>query len=152
MFSALPCSPLPALELVQAIHCTHFPLTKKVIDENYVSDLHKQTVRYFFKFTEAEVYTTSNGLRWWGGRGITLNYSCLGFGILAVLYALLLAFPGKQKVIWLVIGTIGLYLLNVVRIITILYLVRDIQFSSYIELSHDVFNLFCYVIVHSKIG
>lgn len=104
-------------------------------------------IKSTFNFFGATVYSTRVGLYWYGGHSVNLHYACQGFGIFAVLYALFLSFPGNKKIPFLLIGTVALYLLNILRIAAVFYLANTIRFSKYNDLSHDLFNGICYVLI-----
>ena len=79
--------------------------------------------------------------------GITvfIQFACLGIKIMIAYTSLLIAFPGRKKIIFWVLGLIAIHCLNILRIVAII-----VGFSHdrrIVHLTHDMFNYFGYACV-----
>ncbi|RYF19791.1 MAG: hypothetical protein EOO42_13720 [Flavobacteriales bacterium] len=84
------------------------------------------------------------------GPHLRVNYSCIGLGVMSFLLAFVLAFPAKvkAKVRLFIIGTIMIYVLNVLRIAGLGILLG--HFKSQREnftYHHEVFNIIVYICI-----
>ncbi len=85
-----------------------------------------------------------------GNSGITLVYSCMGYGLMSLWLALVIAYPSrwKQKILPLIGGLILINLLNILRIggLAILYSEGKTEIFSWID-HHTLFNTVVYVVM-----
>jgi len=53
-----------------------------------------------------------------GGRGVIIAMDCVGYGVMSFWSAFVIASPGawKRKIVWLLLGLISLWFINVLRI------------------------------------
>jgi len=83
-----------------------------------------------------------------GNSGITLVYSCMGYGLMSLWLALVMAYPSRwsQKISPLVGGIILINLLNILRIggLAMLYSKGKIELFNWID-HHTLFNTVVYV-------
>lgn len=79
-----------------------------------------------------------------------INYGCLGLGVFSFWLAFVSAFPKplKQKIKFLAIGLVAIYLLNVFRLIILTILTVEIpNEAEYFTYHHDAFNILVYSIL-----
>lgn len=91
------------------------------------------------------VITNETQLRVIGKSGITLVYSCLGYGIMSVFVAFCLSFPSPFKHRWgfMLTGLIVIQALNIIRFVLLpLYWNRRKPLFGMDH--HDIFNIFIY--------
>jgi len=84
------------------------------------------------------------------GPYLRINYSCLGLGVMSFLAAFVLAFPAswKETIKMLVIGLIGIYVLNICRIAGLGLLFGTFHSQrNYFEYHHEIFNVIVYIII-----
>lgn len=96
-----------------------------------------------------DLYTTPIRLQVDGRRGVVLVYSCLGYGIMSVFAAFVLAWPDKpwkSKLLFLAFGLIIIQLLNIARLIGLSLLGRNFPFYHTID-HHTVFNIAVYAVL-----
>jgi exosortase/archaeosortase family protein len=83
-----------------------------------------------------------------GNSGITLVYSCMGYGLMSLWLALIIAYPSmwKQKIFPLLGGIILINLLNILRIggLAMLYSEGKIDLFNWID-HHTLFNTVVYI-------
>ena len=100
------------------------------------------------QWMDYNVYTHNFHLKVIGKHGFTLVYTCLGYGIMSVFTAFVLAFPGKIKSRYgfLVLGIVIIQLLNTLRLI-LLALYWDRRAPLLKIDHHDLFNIVVYAIL-----
>ncbi|MCC5927630.1 MAG: exosortase/archaeosortase family protein [Cyclobacteriaceae bacterium] len=85
-----------------------------------------------------------------GGSSVKMVYSCMGYGIMSVYSALILAWPSawKRKILHLTGGLIMIILLNVIRIggLAVVYTEGHYGFFRFID-HHDIFNIVVYTCI-----
>jgi len=84
------------------------------------------------------------------GGGINLGYSCYGFGVISALMALILAYPKeiRQKIRFVVIGLLGIIVLNIIRIISLTIVYTEIPRDNLKNVDHHlIFNIVVYILV-----
>jgi exosortase/archaeosortase family protein len=107
-----------------------------------------QTTADVLKRLGYEVYTNHIRLKVIGRYGFTLVYECLGYGIMSVFTAFVIAFdkPIKSKIYFLLIGLTLVQLLNIFRFILLsLYWKRNSTLFGFDH--HTLFNFLIYVIL-----
>jgi exosortase/archaeosortase family protein len=83
-----------------------------------------------------------------------INYSCLGLGVMSFWAAFIIAFPKafKEKIRFLFIGLVTIFLLNIVRIVALIILTVDMHGNiKYLNSQHDTFNYVVYAVLLSMI-
>lgn len=108
-----------------------------------------ETSAAVIRLFDYDLYTTPVRLHVDGHGGIVLVYSCLGYGIMSVFAAFVLAWPArprKSKLLFLIIGLIIIQLLNIVRLIGLSLLGRDFPFYHSID-HHTLFNVVVYTVL-----
>ncbi|MBN9351749.1 MAG: exosortase/archaeosortase family protein [Chitinophagaceae bacterium] len=88
-------------------------------------------------------------LRWNDGRGVIIAYSCVGYGVYSFWTAFVVANKGsfKKKFIWVAMGLISLWFINVVRITLFLTSINkgwDMPFGLD---HHTWFNIVAYLFI-----
>lgn len=81
--------------------------------------------------------------------GVTLNYACLGFGIVSFWIAFVVAHSGnwQKKLYWCTIGIVAICFINCIRVsLLLISMEKDWSGFDYID-HHDMFNLGSYVII-----
>lgn len=83
-----------------------------------------------------------------GNSGITLVYSCMGYGLMSLWLALIIAYPSgwRQKILPLIGGLILINILNIIRIggLAMLYSEGETELFSWID-HHTLFNTVVYI-------
>jgi len=88
-------------------------------------------------------------IRFVNGRGVYVAQDCVGFGVYSFWAAYVIATWGsvKRKVIWIVCGLFGLWLINVIRITLFLTAInKDWPMPLGID-HHTWFNIFAYLLI-----
>lgn len=100
------------------------------------------------RWLDYNVYTNDYQLKVIGKHGFTLVYTCLGYGIMSVFAAFVLAFPGKIKSRYgfLALGIVIIQLLNTLRLM-LLALYWDRRAPLLKIDHHDLFNIVVYAIL-----
>lgn len=83
-----------------------------------------------------------------------INYGCLGLGVLSFWAAFIIAFPKpfKQKIKFMFLGLITIFLLNIVRIVSLTLLTIDMNGSrKFFDYQHDIFNYVVYAVLLTMI-
>jgi exosortase/archaeosortase family protein len=75
-------------------------------------------------------------------KGILIYHACLGIDIMIAYVSLILGFPGKHKIKYLLLGLIFIHVLNIVRMMSILLTIKTNP--SFIDVAHDLFNYIGY--------
>jgi len=76
---------------------------------------------------------------------VYIAFACLGIKIMIAHTSLLIAFPGKQKIKFWVIGILAIHALNIIRVTTIVLMFNHDRGVE--DLTHDLFNYFGYACV-----
>ncbi len=79
------------------------------------------------------------------GKGIVIYTACLGIQIMIGYVALIIGFPGRKKLLFILSGLIFIHLLNILRMVSIILTVEN--YPSVVDLSHDIFTYMSYVIM-----
>jgi exosortase/archaeosortase family protein len=88
-------------------------------------------------------------LRVKGGPAVKMVYTCIGYGVMSLWVAFVIAYDGKlkQKILWVIIGCICILIINCFRVSMLLIaLVSKWNVNKYIE-HHDLFNIFSYLLI-----
>ncbi|RYG16439.1 MAG: hypothetical protein EOO07_13280 [Chitinophagaceae bacterium] len=84
------------------------------------------------------------------GPYLRVNYSCIGLGVMSFLLAFVLAFPAKikAKVRLFIVGTIMIYVLNVLRIAGLGVLLGHFKSQrNNFTYHHEIFNIIVYICI-----
>ncbi|WP_113654026.1 exosortase Y [Pedobacter namyangjuensis] len=84
------------------------------------------------------------------GPYLRVNYSCIGLGVMSFLTAFVLAFPAKikAKVQLFIVGTIMIYVLNVLRIAGLGVLLGHFKSQrNNFTYHHEIFNIIVYICI-----
>lgn len=84
------------------------------------------------------------------GPYLRVNYSCIGLGVMSFLLAFILAFPAKikAKIRLFIIGTIMIYVLNVLRIAGLGILLGHFKSQRHnFTYHHEIFNIIVYICI-----
>ncbi len=88
-------------------------------------------------------------LRFNGGRGVIIAYSCVGYGVYSFWIAFVVANKGKlwKKVKWVVVGVFALWFINVIRI-TLFITAINKGWPMPLGIDHHTwFNIFAYALI-----
>jgi exosortase/archaeosortase family protein len=88
-----------------------------------------------------------------GGPAVRMVYSCIGYGVMSLWAAFVIAYEGslKQKLLWLLMGCIFILIINCFRVSMLLVAIANKwQVNRYIE-HHDLYNIFSYMLIFSLI-
>lgn len=83
------------------------------------------------------------------GRGVIIAYSCVGYGVYSFWIAYVVANKGSicKKLIWTVVGVLGLWFINVIRITLLLYAI-NVGWPMPLGFDHHTwFNIFAYLLI-----
>lgn len=88
-------------------------------------------------------------LRSLSGKGIRIVYSCLGFGVMSFWAAYIAATPAaiKKKLLWLFIGLVALFIINIFRIALVLQAVEKGWHFPFGWDHHTWFNIVAYLFI-----
>ena len=78
-------------------------------------------------------------------RGILIFHGCLGLDIMKAYVALILGYPARKKIVFLLIGLGFIHLLNISRMLLILVSIK--VNPDIVTQSHDVLNMIGYVCI-----
>lgn len=78
-------------------------------------------------------------------KGILIGHGCLGLDIMIAYTALILGYPGKKKLLFLIAGLLFIHVLNITRMLLILVTIKTNP--SIVEQSHDLLNIAGYVCI-----
>ncbi len=83
------------------------------------------------------------------GFGVTMIYSCIGISVLSSWAAVAIAYKTslKRKLIWLFSGLALIWLINILRVATLLILFNKYKNPTGFEYHHEVFNAIAYALV-----
>jgi exosortase/archaeosortase family protein len=108
----------------------------------FILDLLKYPVGWLLQLIgyNTRMYLTGVGIL--HGPGAHIAFPCLGIGIMITYTSLILAYPGKNKLLYLISGILLVHVLNIFRIFSVIL----IQLSSRnsFDTAHTVFNLLAY--------
>lgn len=88
---------------------------------------------------------TYNSVKIAGAGAVRIAFPCMGIEIMFSLIALILAYPGRNKGIYLIAGVVGIHIINIFRV-TGLALLRHLDSNMKLP-GHDVFNFICYTFI-----
>ncbi|MCB9044711.1 MAG: archaeosortase/exosortase family protein [Chitinophagales bacterium] len=119
---------------------------------DYISGLRNlilNTASYFLSIIGYDNYVYGHYLQVMEHNTIRMVYSCIGLNIIAMWWAFIISFPQTQirKLIYLVTGTIFIFLLNVIRIMLVALAPKDPAIFNIPIDHHDVFNVITYGII-----
>lgn len=92
-------------------------------------------------------------LKFNGGRGVIIAYSCVGYGVYSFWIAFVAANKGKiwKKIKWAVLGVLALWLINVIRI-TLFITAINKGWPMPLGIDHHTwFNIFAYILIFTMI-
>ncbi len=98
---------------------------------------------YFMMYSKTQILALN-------GIPSNINYGCLGLGVFSFWAAFVLAFPKslKEKLKFLIIGLVSIFLLNVFRLVILTILTVEIPYEKeYFTYHHDAFNFFVYTVL-----
>jgi len=90
-----------------------------------------------------------HNLRVFNGRGIRIEYVCVGYGVMSFWIAFVVASAGtlKKKIIWCLGGLIFIWLLNITRLCLLLVAINK-GWPMPLGLDHHTwFNIFAYIFI-----
>ncbi len=105
---------------------------------------------YLFLLINKSTYITESVVQVKDGFGVNVQYSCLGFGLLSLILAFVIAYPAalKSKIKVLLIAVLLLFTTNVIRIATLLYVINFVDQGWHYRFDHhDIYNLIIYLII-----
>jgi exosortase/archaeosortase family protein len=82
---------------------------------------------------------------WIGGNAITIYTACLGIQVMIGYASLILGFPAKRKLIFLIVGILVIHLLNIGRMLSILLTIKN--YPVIVNVSHDIFTYMSYAVI-----
>lgn len=88
-------------------------------------------------------------LRIRSGIGVRMVYKCIGYGIMSFWGAFIIANTGayKKKILWILLGWILIYIINVCRVSFLLISVATKRILPFNIDHHTLFNTFAYILV-----
>jgi exosortase/archaeosortase family protein len=89
--------------------------------------------------------STNSPVIWIGSSAIRIFTACLGIQIMIGYVSLILGFPGKKKLLFLIIGILVIYLLNIGRMISILLTIE--KYPAIVNISHEIFTYLSYIVI-----
>jgi len=83
------------------------------------------------------------------GRGVNIVYSCLGYGIMSFWAAFVFAYKAgwEKKILWILIGWILIWCINVTRISLLLIAVNNNKSLPFNLNHHTLFNIAAYTTI-----
>lgn len=90
-----------------------------------------------------------HNLRIVNGRGIRIEYVCVGYGVMSIWIALVIASAGnlKKKFFWVLFGLLFIWLLNITRL-TLLLVATNKGWAMPLGWDHHTwFNIFAYIFI-----
>lgn len=75
-------------------------------------------------------------------KGILIYHACLGIDIMIAYVSLVCGFPGKKKIQYLFFGIIFIHILNIIRMLAIILMIRTNPLFA--DTAHDLFNYIGY--------
>ena len=83
------------------------------------------------------------------GPAVSMVYSCIGYGVMSLWVAFIIAHNGKikQKILWIVIGCISILIINCFRVsLLLIALIKNWNVNGMIE-HHTLFNIISYLLI-----
>jgi len=122
---------------------------------NYIEGLRNLILlgtKYFLEFFSYDIFLASPIIKLIAVKSatISLNQSCIGFGVMGVWLALIISYPIKfsSKLLYLLLGLIGILVLNILRISALLVVLSSNLGEFVHKLDHHfLFNIILYIIV-----
>ena len=107
-----------------------------------ILDLLKYPISWLLQLIgyDTRMYLTGVGIL--HGPGAQIAFPCLGIGIMITYVSLILAYPGKNKLLYLISGILLVHVLNIFRIFSIILI--QLSSKNSFEMAHTVFNLLAY--------
>jgi exosortase/archaeosortase family protein len=102
-------------------------------------------VKWLLELLGYETRHTVDSVGILNGRGVRIAFGCLGIRIFIAFTTLFLSFPGKNKLIFWLVGIFTIQLLNIARIFSIVYF-NDGKIRI-LYIAHNAFNYASYIIV-----
>ncbi|GAL84041.1 hypothetical protein CHU_0844 [Sporocytophaga myxococcoides] len=100
---------------------------------------------YLLSLLGFDTILTYNSVKVVGSGAVRIAFPCMGIEIMFSFIALILAYPGRNKIKYLIAGVIGIHIINILRI-TGLALLRHLNPNMQLP-GHDVFNFICYTFI-----
>ncbi len=90
-----------------------------------------------------------HNLRFFNGRGIRIEYECVGYGVMSFWIAFVIASQGtlKRKIFWLLFGLLFIWLLNITRLSLLLLAINKGWPMPMGWDHHTWFNIFAYLFI-----
>lgn len=84
-----------------------------------------------------------------GGRNIRMVYSCIGINMLCIWWAFVIVAPmrAKSRVVYFILGTMCLIVLNIFRLIMLTTSTGDYSFGEFALEHHTIYNCVVYGII-----
>ncbi len=106
----------------------------------------KYPVSWIMELSGHPAFLSLRGVHLKEGGTIFISFSCLGIKVMLVYISMILAYPGKRKLLFLFSGLFMIHMLNVSRMVALLFmLLHHERNKAYI--AHDIFNYGAYVII-----
>lgn len=100
---------------------------------------------FLLNLLDFDTILTYNSVKIAGSGAVRIAFPCMGVEIMFSLIALILAYPGRNKRIYLIAGVLGVHTINIIRV-TGLALLRHLDPNMKLP-GHDVFNFICYTFI-----
>lgn len=108
----------------------------------------KYPVSWILQLAGHKTYISLKGVHLKEGGTIFISFSCLGIKVMLVYISMILAYPGRRKLLFLFSGLLMIHILNISRMSALLFmLLHHAREKAFI--AHDVFNYGSYVIILS---
>jgi exosortase/archaeosortase family protein len=88
-------------------------------------------------------------LRIEAGPGVKMVYSCIGYGIMSLWTAFVIAYDGrvKRKILWALMGCFCIFLINCLRVsVLLIALAKKWNVNEYLD-HHTMFNIVSYILI-----
>lgn len=102
-------------------------------------------IRWILELFGYDVVNNNNNVSIANEKGILIYHACLGIDIMIAYVSLVLGYPGRKKILFLIIGLFFVHVLNIVRMLMIILMIKTNP--HIVTLSHDVFNLVGYLFI-----
>jgi exosortase/archaeosortase family protein len=102
-------------------------------------------VKFLLSLIGYDVVTNNNNISIAHEKGILILFACLGIDVMIAYVSLILGYPGKSKILFLVIGILFVHLLNIIRMSMIVITIK--KNPAIVDLSHDIFNYIGYGLI-----
>lgn len=92
-------------------------------------------------------------LRIYGGHGVHIVYSCLGFGVMSFWIAFIFAnkTSWQKKIRWGIAGVVSIFFINILRISLLLIAVNNNGANALHVDNHLLFNIAAYILIFTMI-